>query len=211
MMHVSGLMLGSGDKSRRTSRGCSTVGTELAAECQPGNMCSCVGRGLPLVVWQPDEPYGRSGRRLHEYPYRLPSARLQCTRQGCRHSGSAAAVKASALVVLAVLTALVTDCLPPPPTTGPTADVPTAAQASPAAASTEAAPVAPPATAAPSSVAQWAPAPRTKASGCTSVGGLPDPACTPGAVDPRVTQNNISATICKRGYSTSVRPAETRR
>jgi 5-methylcytosine-specific restriction endonuclease McrA len=42
-----------------------------------------------------------------------------------------------------------------------------------------------------------------------SQGGLPDPACSPGAVDPRVTQANIVTTICARGYSTSVRPAET--
>jgi hypothetical protein len=38
------------------------------------------------------------------------------------------------------------------------------------------------------------------------VGGLPDAACTPGAVDPRVTQANIQATICQLGYTTTVRP-----
>jgi hypothetical protein len=41
---------------------------------------------------------------------------------------------------------------------------------------------------------------------CNSVGGLPDPICTPGAVDPRVTQDNISTTICVRGYTKTVRP-----
>jgi hypothetical protein len=43
-------------------------------------------------------------------------------------------------------------------------------------------------------------------------GGLfvePDPHCTPGAVDPAVTQANIEQTICRSGgYTESVRPAE---
>jgi hypothetical protein len=41
---------------------------------------------------------------------------------------------------------------------------------------------------------------------CNSVNGLPDPACSPGAVDPAVTQENIHQTICMRGYAKSVRP-----
>ena len=41
----------------------------------------------------------------------------------------------------------------------------------------------------------WAPPPRTKTSGCRSQGGLPDPACTPGAVDSRVSESNVSSTI----------------
>ena len=41
---------------------------------------------------------------------------------------------------------------------------------------------------------------------CNSVDGLPDPICTPGAVDPRVTQDNIATTICVRGYTKTVRP-----
>lgn len=41
---------------------------------------------------------------------------------------------------------------------------------------------------------------------CHSVNGLPDPICTPGVVDPRVTQENISRTICVRGYTKTVRP-----
>ncbi len=52
----------------------------------------------------------------------------------------------------------------------------------------------------------WAPASRTRASGCISQDGLPDPACTPGAVDPRVTQADIAVTICTRGYTATVRP-----
>jgi len=37
---------------------------------------------------------------------------------------------------------------------------------------------------------------------------LPDPRCTPGAIDPGVTQGNLSTTICRSGYSESVRPPE---
>lgn len=35
---------------------------------------------------------------------------------------------------------------------------------------------------------------------------LPDPACTPGAVDPAVTAATLATTICKTGYTTTVRP-----
>jgi hypothetical protein len=35
---------------------------------------------------------------------------------------------------------------------------------------------------------------------------LPDPACTPGAADPAVTQENIDSTICLSGYTATVRP-----
>jgi hypothetical protein len=41
---------------------------------------------------------------------------------------------------------------------------------------------------------------------CHSLNGLPDPICTPGAVDPRVTQENLQTTICVRGYTKTVRP-----
>lgn len=34
---------------------------------------------------------------------------------------------------------------------------------------------------------------------------LPDPACTPGAVDPAVTQANLASTICRSGYTATVR------
>jgi len=36
--------------------------------------------------------------------------------------------------------------------------------------------------------------------------GLPDPKCTPGAINPSVTQNNIKNTICVPGYTKTVRP-----
>ncbi len=38
------------------------------------------------------------------------------------------------------------------------------------------------------------------------VGQLPDPHCTPGDEDHSVTQDNIHQTICRSGWSTSVRP-----
>jgi hypothetical protein len=37
---------------------------------------------------------------------------------------------------------------------------------------------------------------------------LPDPHCTPGAADPSVTQANIDETICRTGYTRTVRPPE---
>jgi hypothetical protein len=39
-------------------------------------------------------------------------------------------------------------------------------------------------------------------------GQLPDTRCTPGSVDPAVTQANIGATICRSGYTEKVRPPE---
>src|SRR5215472_788692 len=41
---------------------------------------------------------------------------------------------------------------------------------------------------------------------CHYRGVAPDPRCTPGDVDPRVTQANISQTVCVSGYSSRVRP-----
>ncbi len=46
----------------------------------------------------------------------------------------------------------------------------------------------------------------TMPSSCHSVNGLPDPACTPGATNPDVTQANIQSTICVSGYTASIRP-----
>ena len=37
---------------------------------------------------------------------------------------------------------------------------------------------------------------------------LPDPRCTPGALNPAVTQGTIGSTICRAGWTASVRPAE---
>lgn len=43
---------------------------------------------------------------------------------------------------------------------------------------------------------------RTAASGQT----LPDPSCTPGAVNPKVTPDTLDTTICRSGYTKSIRP-----
>ena len=45
-------------------------------------------------------------------------------------------------------------------------------------------------------------------SACHSSSGLPDRHCTPGATWSRVTQRNIHSTICKRGWTATVRPRE---
>ncbi len=44
-------------------------------------------------------------------------------------------------------------------------------------------------------------------------GQLPDPRCTPGSIDPAITQADIRSTICRTGYTKTVRPpaAETTR
>ena len=39
-------------------------------------------------------------------------------------------------------------------------------------------------------------------------GQLPDPRCTPGSIDPIVTQSDIRSTICKKGWTKTVRPPE---
>ena len=39
-------------------------------------------------------------------------------------------------------------------------------------------------------------------------GQLPDPRCTPGSIDPIATQANIRSTICKKGWTATVRPPE---
>jgi hypothetical protein len=41
---------------------------------------------------------------------------------------------------------------------------------------------------------------------CHINGVLPDSSCTPGAIDPKVTQDNLSRTICSKGYTKTVRP-----
>jgi hypothetical protein len=53
--------------------------------------------------------------------------------------------------------------------------------------------------------------PQRPAGSCHVHGGYPypgaDPRCTPGALNPAVTQATIGATICRSGYSESVRPS----
>jgi hypothetical protein len=97
--------------------------------------------------------------------------------------------------------------IPPPPTAMPTAAPTLTAEAAPLPAPTisaveTAAPPLP--TILP---AAWTPPPRTRTTGCVSQGGLPDPACTPGAIDPRVNTTTTAMTICTSGYTATVRPA----
>jgi hypothetical protein len=42
----------------------------------------------------------------------------------------------------------------------------------------------------------------------TGLYSLPDPRCTPGAIDPAVTQGDIGQTICRSGYTETARPPE---
>jgi hypothetical protein len=49
---------------------------------------------------------------------------------------------------------------------------------------------------------------RTRSANCTR-GVLPDRACSPGAYDSRVTQENIGSTICVSGYTQTVRNVST--
>jgi hypothetical protein len=42
--------------------------------------------------------------------------------------------------------------------------------------------------------------------GCAVLAGRAAAACTPGARNPQVTQANIATTICKRGWTSTVRP-----
>ena len=50
------------------------------------------------------------------------------------------------------------------------------------------------------------PGSRTKVVLCRNRGALPEHGCTPGAVDPAVTQATIGTTICTSGYTATVRP-----
>jgi hypothetical protein len=49
-------------------------------------------------------------------------------------------------------------------------------------------------------------APELASGSCHARGLLPDMSCTPGAVNAAVNQSNLDQTICRSGYSKSVRP-----
>lgn len=53
--------------------------------------------------------------------------------------------------------------------------------------------------------------PQPRAGSCHARGHypftMPDPRCTPGALNPAVTQSTIHQTICRAGYSSSIRPS----
>jgi hypothetical protein len=104
------------------------------------------------------------------------------------------------LLAVSTSAALLTSCLQQPPQ----ASVPTASTTSIVAATAIATP---PATASAIHPA-WVPVPRTTTTGCVNQDGLPDAACSPGAIDPRVNQADIASTICVAGYTKKVRPSE---
>jgi hypothetical protein len=58
------------------------------------------------------------------------------------------------------------------------------------------------------SVVQPQPAPGTCHSVGTGLYSRPDPHCTPGALNPAVTQADIGRTICRAGWTATVRPQE---
>jgi len=64
----------------------------------------------------------------------------------------------------------------------------------------------------PAAAPDYAVAPQPPPGSCHARGrgrfALPDPHCTPGAADPRVTPADIHRTICGRGYTRTVRPLE---
>ena len=41
---------------------------------------------------------------------------------------------------------------------------------------------------------------------CSVRGALPDPGCTPGGLNPQVTQANVQQTICVSGFTRTIRP-----
>lgn len=57
-------------------------------------------------------------------------------------------------------------------------------------------------------VIQPQPAPGTCHPSGHGLFSLPDPRCTPGAISPAVTQADILSTICRSGYTETVRPSE---
>jgi hypothetical protein len=77
-----------------------------------------------------------------------------------------------------------------------------------AATGSTASPAAMPSSTASNQVVQPQPAPGS----CHAIGSgrssRPDPRCTPGALNPQVKQSTIGRTICKRGWTSTVRPPE---
>ncbi len=90
----------------------------------------------------------------------------------------------------------------PIPTTPVTAPAETASTEAPTTAGTL------PTTAAPTPTRAATPVPQAPTATCHLRGLLPDPVCTPGAINPAVTPANIATTICKTGWTATVRPPE---
>jgi hypothetical protein len=105
----------------------------------------------------------------------------------CRHRALSLALTVPALLI-AVAACRVPTADGPAPTGVPT----TGAASGPLAADDKNAPM---------------PAPGTCHIGQRDGQSLPDPHCTPGAINPQVTQNTIKDTICRSGWTKTVRPS----
>jgi hypothetical protein len=57
-------------------------------------------------------------------------------------------------------------------------------------------------------VVQPQPAPGTCHTTGSGLYAMPDPRCTPGALNPAVTQATLATTICRSGWTSTVRPSE---
>jgi hypothetical protein len=101
-------------------------------------------------------------------------------------------------VVAALL--LTAGCTANPPTPTSPITTPTSSTPSPTTSSSPTTTTAEPTT----SVSAGPPADPT--SGCHYRGLLPDPVCTPGAVNPAVTPATLADTICKAGWTATIRP-----
>jgi hypothetical protein len=114
-----------------------------------------------------------------------------------------------------------TACSAATPAADPTTRAPSSTEAAaPSTTGTTTGPPAPPATASVPSgigigpgtqavyVVEPQPAPGSCHYGAEGGDPLPDPHCTPGAVNPQVTQADIGSTICLSGWTATVRPPE---
>jgi hypothetical protein len=126
---------------------------------------------------------------------------------GCTQQSS---TRSSSPTVVAVPTTrrTVTTTAAPPPTPAPTTTTAQAPQPPPTTAPAPASGI----QIGPGAQAVYAVQPQPSPGSChyTYVGSdpLPDPHCTPGAVDPQVTQDDIGSTICSSGFTSTIRPPE---
>jgi hypothetical protein len=99
-----------------------------------------------------------------------------------------------------------------PPTTAPSTSTPATSTPPTAAPPTTAPPASTGLQVGPGTQADYAVEPQPAPGSChyrwEGSDPLPDPACTPGAVNPQVTQSDISSTICSSGWTATVRPPE---
>jgi hypothetical protein len=116
------------------------------------------------------------------------------------------------LVVVAAISCTSGAATSPTSPSAPTSSAPTSANAPTSLAPRSLAPTslaaAPPTSLAPQPPSVSSPVAGPSAAGCTLHGADPDPACTPGTLNPAVTDASIGSTICVPGYTTRVRPPD---